>query len=189
MSPGARAGIRSRQAARLMRAPFSPSWRFRDRNSRGGPALHLAAAWPRPNRFHPRGAGTSGRRWRTCRVPSTNRASIRRSSHSAGFQITRFSPPRRNPPTFSLPSGFDAFRRTIRSSCFDEWMLPATSESFKLCKADLSTIHSFSSGLVWITRLPLLHLRKEGADGLDSAAAQQAGISGPVSPAASASAH
>lgn len=42
------------------KAPFLPAWRFRDRKSRGGPALHLAAVRPRPYRFHPRRAGSSG---------------------------------------------------------------------------------------------------------------------------------
>lgn len=42
------------------KAPFLPAWRFRDRNSRGGSVLHLAAARPKPRRFHPRRAGSSG---------------------------------------------------------------------------------------------------------------------------------
>lgn len=86
MSPGARAGIRFRQAARTMRTSFLPAWRFRDRNSRGGPTLHLTATRPRPCRFHPRRAGDSGRRWRACRCSWAGRASIRRPSRTCRLQ-------------------------------------------------------------------------------------------------------
>ena len=50
----------------------------------------------------------------TCpRVPSTGRASIRKSSRLPCFQAARLPPPYRNRPTPRPSSGFEAFRKTI----------------------------------------------------------------------------
>lgn len=85
MSPGARAGIRSRQAVGPVQAPFRPAWRFRDRSFRGGPAFHLVRFWPKPFPSHPRRAETSGQPAACPRVPSTCHAAIRGSRRTGLF--------------------------------------------------------------------------------------------------------
>lgn len=85
MSPGARAGIRSRQAVGPVQAPFLPAWRFRDRSFRGGPAFHLVRTRPKPSPSHPRRAGSSGHPATCPRVLSTCHAAIRGSRRTGLF--------------------------------------------------------------------------------------------------------